>query len=37
MMKAVEDKLKKIELTTHVMKPVVIVTYPAARKTEASR
>jgi hypothetical protein len=37
MMKAVEDKLKKIELTTHVMKPVVIVTYPPARKMEASR
>jgi hypothetical protein len=35
--KAIEDRLKELKLTTHVMKPVVIVTYPAARKTEASR
>jgi len=37
MMKVVEDKLKKIELTTHIMKPVVIVTYPAATKMETRR
>ncbi|HET6995035.1 MAG TPA: hypothetical protein VFI06_08640 [Chitinophagaceae bacterium] len=37
MMKTMEDKLKEIALTTHVMEPVIIITYETQRKMESGR
>ena len=37
LMKTIEDKLKKIALTTHVMEPVIIIRFETQRKMESGR